>query len=289
MAWAVNRSGNFNAGFRMKVALLPAGHDPDTFLQSQGAAAFEERIATARSLLAYALDRAIADPEGQTGGRARATAFARAAVMLAKVSDADEAHALSREAAIKLGVDPTQLWIEAQRLQNALSRPVPQTVAVTVSRPLVPERDLVVLLLHCAEARTELLPMLDENDFQHGELRVIVSALKLRPDMGGENLMQELPDDTVRSTLAALLVEERDLGDVRPTIDQYKARLERQQRLRRMRAVSRTIAETQAATGTSAPLEDALRSLQQDGEDVHSHALGQSHYGTDPSPRSSRE
>ena len=31
--------------------MLPAGHDPDTFLRTEGAAAFEKRIAGARSLL----------------------------------------------------------------------------------------------------------------------------------------------------------------------------------------------------------------------------------------------
>src|SRR3989442_15194431 len=38
MAWAVNRSGAFEGGraFRVKVALLPAGHDPDTFLRASG-------------------------------------------------------------------------------------------------------------------------------------------------------------------------------------------------------------------------------------------------------------
>jgi DNA primase len=289
-AWAVNRSGNFDtAGFRMKVAVLPAGHDPDTFLRAEGGPAFEKRIATARSLLAYALDRAIANPDGRTGPGARATAFARAAMMLAKVADAQEADALAREAATKLGVDPTQLWIEAQRLSRAMSRPVTPAMPPTTSRAPVPERDLIVLLLHSPDARPELLPLLDEIDVQHGDLRAIVAALKRRPDAGGEALMTDLPDDAARGTLAALLVEERDLGDVRPTIDQYKARLMRQQRLRRMRQVSREIAETQATTGAGAPLEDALRSLSEDGKEVHSHALGQSHYGTEPSPRSSRE
>jgi len=45
-AWAVNRSGAFDGGgLRVKVALLPAGHDPDTFLRAEGAGAFSERIA----------------------------------------------------------------------------------------------------------------------------------------------------------------------------------------------------------------------------------------------------
>src|SRR5262247_4244391 len=128
MAWAVNRSGAFetDGAFRVKVALLPAGHDPDTFLQTVGREGFMERIAAARSILSYALDRALVDPDGASGPRSRTTAFARVALLLAKVADGDEASALSREAATKLGVDPTQLWIEAQRLQSSLRTPPTQ-------------------------------------------------------------------------------------------------------------------------------------------------------------------
>src|SRR5207247_1416074 len=59
--WAINRSGTFEApgALKVKVALLPAGHDPDTFLRAEGAEAFAARIEQARSLLAYALDRVI--------------------------------------------------------------------------------------------------------------------------------------------------------------------------------------------------------------------------------------
>src|SRR3989441_13272424 len=98
MAWAVNRTGALESSgaLRLRVALLPVGHDPDTFLRTTGAAAFEERIGAARSLHSYALDRTIADPEGATGPRARTHAFARAALMLAKVGDAQEAAQIGR-------------------------------------------------------------------------------------------------------------------------------------------------------------------------------------------------
>src|SRR2546425_4444443 len=64
-AWAINRSGAFDGGaLRVKVALLPTGHDPDTFLRAEGAPAFAERIAGARSLLSYALERTIRESDG---------------------------------------------------------------------------------------------------------------------------------------------------------------------------------------------------------------------------------
>jgi hypothetical protein len=47
---------------------------------------------------------------------AGASLFARIVSIVSQVTDAREAALLSREAALKLGFDATQLWIEAQRL-----------------------------------------------------------------------------------------------------------------------------------------------------------------------------
>jgi len=264
LAWSVNRAGDFEASgaLRLKVALLPAGHDPDTFLRAEGAPALEAQIVSARSLLGYALDRAITDPDGGTGPRARAGAFARAALMLAKVGDAEEATALSREAAAKLGVDATQLWIEAQRLQSSLRKPLtPARPATTHAAPSSVERDLVHLLLHSQDARTTLLPLLTgAGDFGHASLRAIVTALHGRPGASAETLMTDLDTDEARGLLASLLIEDRQELDVHVSIEQFHRRLERSLRLRRARTLSLGIAEAQAA-GAGASVAEALRGL----------------------------
>ena len=275
LAWAVNRTGAFagEGALRLRVALLPAGHDPDTFLRASGDAAFEERIAAARSLLAYALDRAITDPAGATGPRARTNAFARAALLLAKVGDAQEATALSREAAAKLGVDATQLWIEAQRLQTSLRKPLvpaPARAGAAPSGPPSVERDLVLLLLHSMEARQTLLAMIVEaEDVGHVPLRAVVATLKLRPEAPAESLMTDVPTDEARSVLSALLVDESLSLDVRVSIEQFQKRLERSQRLRRAREVSQSIADVQAKTGAAAPAPDELRALHKESAAVY--------------------
>jgi DNA primase len=277
-AWAVNRSGEFTApgAFRVKVALLPAGHDPDTFLRAEGAAAFAERIEQARSLLAYALDRVIADPD--SGPRARANAFARAALMLAKVPDAQEAAALSREAARKLGVDPTQLWIEAQKLQAALRKPVASVPRPDAARApagsTTRERDLITFLLHAKDARTELLPLLDPADVRDERLRHIALALTARREADAEALMTDLPDDGSRGLLAALLVEERTPDADVALVGQFKIHLEREQRLKRQREVLRVIADTQASTGATAAVHDELRTLHEESKAVYGMAGG---------------
>lgn len=241
--WAVTRSGPYPppAPFRLKVALLPPGFDPDTFLRRHGAAAFAERLAGARSLLGYALDRALADPDG-TGPRARATAFARAALLLARAADAEEAAALSREAAVRLGVDPAQLWIEAQRLQSALRRPGPATTPAPTG-PRAEDRALVRLLVHHPPAREALLPMIGDGDIADPGLAAIVEALRRRPEAEAESLLPEVPDEA-RRLLAAMLMEEDEAARIEPAaaIAGYRRWLALRQQRRRVQELGRRLA-----------------------------------------------
>ena len=260
MAWGVNRAGSFDAPgvLRVKVALLPAGHDPDTFLRAEGAAAFDERIAAARSLLAYALDRTVGESVGG-GARGRVNAFARVALMLAKVADAQEATALAREAALKLGVDPTQLWIEAQRLQAALRRPpVVAGTVTTTPLPAVVERDLVGLLLASRAARQTLLPLLTVSEVIHPGLREVVETLVRVPDVAAEQLMSELASDAARHALSALLVDERPLVDEPIVIEQFRRRLARARTAGRLRSASQAVAEGQQRASSAVPMDVSL-------------------------------
>ena len=277
-AWAVNRSGSFDGAgaVRVKVALLPAGHDPDTFLRAEGAAAFAERIAGARSLLSYALERTIRGSDG-TGQRGRANAFARVALMLSKVADAEEAAALSRDAAVRLGVDATQLWIEAQRLQASLRKP-PAPVGVATTATAADDKKLitrlVTLLLLDRAARTALLPLLDTSDVAQPALREIVETLKRLPEAEATALLTELPSEAARHMLAALMVEDATMPDAPESIEQFRRRLQFLERRRRVRALSRSIAETQSSQGVHAAVQDDLLAVQEDSARVYEHQGG---------------
>ena len=57
-------------GFQVNVAMLPAGQDPDTFIQKQGGDAYQEKLRSSRPYLEYLLDRAAAEHDlGSDGGR----------------------------------------------------------------------------------------------------------------------------------------------------------------------------------------------------------------------------
>ena len=274
LGWSVARTGDFERPgyFAIKVALLPEGHDPDSLLRAEGAAALSARIESARPLLSFVLERTLTEEDLGTA-RGRATAHARVALLLSKVQSAEEATAMAREAARRLGVDATQLWIEAQQREGARARgrrferpaDVPSTAAA-FAPPSLAERDLLALLLHVEEARTELLPILDDADLAHPGLRALLAALR-RTSGPPEALMSELSGDGERGLLAALLIEEREWGDAHSQVLELRKRYHIRRRRDRVREVRETIARAQATGGPVMPeVEAELRELQREAE-----------------------
>jgi DNA primase len=72
LGWSVARTGDFEklGHLPIRVALLPAGHDPDSLLRAEGAAALTARLEAARPLLSFVLEKALGD-EDLTTARTR--------------------------------------------------------------------------------------------------------------------------------------------------------------------------------------------------------------------------
>ena len=290
LGWSVSRTGSFEKAdyFPIKVAVLPEGHDPDSLLRAEGAPALQARLDAARSILDFVLERALGEEDLSTT-RGRSTAHARVALLLSKVPNAEEATALAREAARRLGVDSTQLWIEAQQLQGArarkgrLDRPA-DTGATSAAPdsaqawppPSLPERDLLLMLLHEEQARIGLLPYLEEEQITHPGLRAVLGALRRAPDgTAPEALMGDLGGEAERSLLAALLMEQREWTDIQIQVTDLQKRYDIRRRKQRIRELSLAITQAQA-TGDPvlALLEAELRKLQDQAQAVRGMVTG---------------
>ena len=251
--WALTRRSDTLArrGLRLRVATLPAGHDPDTFLRAEGREALEAACRAARPLLLFALDRVFSE-EDTASPRGRATGSARVALMLSKVQDGDEAIELGREAARRLGVDPSDLWLQAQRLAEAGRPAAPAAATVPTPQDVTWfERDLCQLVLQAPEAREALLPLIDAAGIVHPAARAILAALRDEPALAPEALLQRLPDDIARTLLARWLVEEREWPDLAAEVAARRRRLERRQAQRRVREISQTVARSEASGATT--------------------------------------
>jgi DNA primase len=257
--WALDRRPHtlHRAGLRLRVATLPSGHDPDTYLREAGPEAFRQRLASTRQLLLYAIDRIFAD-EDPTSGRGKAVSMARLALLLAKVQDADEAIELGREAARRLGIDPSDLWTQAQRLAAAARRgPV---TAPGEEGPASFDRDLIQFLVQHPTARQALVDLADPSGVAHAALREILAALRGHPDLASEVLLGRLPTEQARTLLSRLLVEERAWPDPSVLTAEFRHRLERRRRLRRIREITQAIARAQSEGAPDiADLQVALR------------------------------
>jgi len=277
LGWSVARTTGFEkpGGFSIKVAVLPAGHDPDSLLRAEGAHALRARVDGARPLLSFVLDKELGEEDLATA-RGRATAHARVALLLSKVSNAEEATGLSREAARRLGVDATQLWIEAQQLQGAGARgrkvkaePTPSQAASTPwPPPKLAERDLLALLLHVDEARTELLAILEEPYISHPGLQGLLAALRRAPRSAPESLMPDLANDAERELLAALLIKNNRWSDTQKMILDERERYDIWRRRQRVRQASQEVAQATRDPAGAVPTTE-MQHLQKEAVAVH--------------------
>ena len=276
--WAETRRANdlTRAGLRLKVATLPAGHDPDTFLRAEGREAFEACCRAARPLLLFALDRVFAE-EDTASQRGRATGVARVALMLSKVQDADEAIELGREAARRLGVDASDLWNQARQLAAVGARPAGRPTAPTGVPTDAPaalfERDLGQLLVQAPAARETLLPLLDPATIAHPAVREIVEGLRAHSAIAPADLGQRLAGDPARALLASWLVEEREWLDLAAVVSDMRRRLERRHAQRRVRAITQTIAQSES-TGAAADYQSLLIAQGQETPRIRADAGG---------------
>src|SRR5260370_8622744 len=110
LGWSVARTGGFEKAGHLpiRVALLPPGHDPDSLLRAEGAAALNAMLDAARPLLSFVLEKPLAQ-ETLATPPVPANAHARVALILSKVANAEEATSLAREAARRLAEDSTHL------------------------------------------------------------------------------------------------------------------------------------------------------------------------------------
>jgi DNA primase len=171
-------------GFDVNVATLPAGEDPDTFIQTEGSAAYGERLKQSRPYLEYLLDRTAAG-HNLNSDEGRVKFLAEMLPVAARIPDAAMRDRFGDRLAFKARV--TDEVVRAQIRKAAVAK---QTAVQTGSVPSFgnvtkAEKGLIWWLIHEPGQALTALESLDIGDFEGLASRSVLDlARKLNENRG---------------------------------------------------------------------------------------------------------
>ena len=173
-----------SAGLYGSVVTMPDGEDPDSILVSGGAEALERLVETAVPFLEFAVDTIVRQAGTTLHGRSEA---ARAAMEFAgSIKQEIDRQVFLERVATELSLSPESLRVQAAR------RPVDRGPESEGCEPI---------------------------DLGAGE-KSLVEAVLLRPDLARqvcqEDVLELLPNESVRSMLLGVLDEYEEFGEVKP-------------------------------------------------------------------------
>lgn len=218
-------------GFRVRICVLPAGDDPDTFVRREGASAFRLRVENAVNLVEFQIRRFASNPSDPESK----LAFVRdLAELLRPIPSALLVREYAQMAADDLDLSPEDVLDELRRRgvsvrASASKVPVPRQKSLTIRLQL--ERKLLARMLALPAAIPNVFERLSPGDFEDDLHREVARILWLHAreaePVDVRRLMESCYDDAVRELLAQLALM-RTPPDVRAEIDACVEKLEHQ-------------------------------------------------------------
>ncbi len=166
--------GLLAAGLAVRVAAIPAPHDPDSFIREHGAEAFRAMLEGAQGFFDHYLRRLCEteDPRTDRGRKAVVRAMGEAAH---KAGDAVLLDACARKTAAALGVSIEAVRIEFSKMATAPVTPAPEAATpAPLARPSVHELWLLRLLFLAEDSLSWVAAHLSVDWLEHAAVREIV-------------------------------------------------------------------------------------------------------------------
>ena len=169
------------SGLAVRVAVVPSPHDPDSFIKSNGGAAFNELIKNAAGFFDYYLNRLCATNEINSD-KGRLVILKSMAESVHKTGNSVLVDTYAQKTALRLGVPPES--VRAEFKKNPAPHNAPRAreeesfestePEVEIAPPSLIELHLLKLLLLHDELVANALPNLDVNWILHPHIRQIV-------------------------------------------------------------------------------------------------------------------
>ncbi len=236
------------SGLAIRVAIVPAPHDPDSFIKESGGDAFKQLIAKAEGFFDYYLNRLCAMNE-LTTDKGRLAVLEAMAEAVHKTGNVVLVDKYAQKTALRLGVSPEAVRSEfkkAGRKKNASPTPAEQenadieaaiaaqadAAAPTESRPTPPEYYLLKILLSHDDTVDWIRAHLDPQWVQHGQVREIIQTrLAAR---GGEDwlgvaaLLTQCEAVEMRTLITQATAEDRPIPNATQQLGDIVLRLRNQ-------------------------------------------------------------
>lgn len=245
-------------GLRVRVASLPEGEDPDSWLRSSrgGPAEFARVLEQALPLVEYRLEAAMKDTDTVEG---KLAAVANIIPLLADISNAVEQEAYLRRAAKRLEVSEEALWRELGSYRRrrgkhkaGASRERIAEMTEVGSRPaLVKAEEMLVRLMLQDPAWVEAVrARAGPEDFRHGVWREIAAAILEAASAEppgpeghwGRRVAVYLESEEALSALARVQVEQGEITQPQRVLADCLAVLEEERTRRRLEELRELIA-----------------------------------------------
>ncbi len=168
------------SGVAIRVAVVPAPHDPDSFIKEKGGAAFRELIDRAEGFFDFFLGRLCRQNEVNTD-KGRLTILEEMAAAVHKTGNGVLVDTYAQKAALRLGVSPESVRAEfrksaRRKVPDEPSEPGPDSESAPESpRPATTEFWLLKLLLIHDDTLPWVQAHLDPDWIPHAVVRQVIS------------------------------------------------------------------------------------------------------------------
>ena len=203
------------SGLAVRVAVVPAPHDPDSFIKENGGEAFVSLVGTAKGFFDYYLERLCAQND-TASDKGRLAILRGMGEALLKTGNAVTVDAFAQKTALRLGVTPEAVRAEFKKIgkagvvrpaQEEAFEPVDEEESTPEARPTLLESFLLKLLL----THDELVPWAMEHIapewVEHASARSLVEARFRAATEHSWRGIAVLLDDTESESAKQLITE----------------------------------------------------------------------------------
>ena len=241
------------SGLAVRVAVVPAPHDPDSFIKEHGGIAFKNLIHGAEGFFDYYLGRLCATNEVTTD-KGRIAVLQAMAEAVHKTGNGVLVDTYAQKTALRLGVSPDSVRTEFRKLSRVKTFPPTEAEdfpaeehAVELPPPSMQEHWLLKLLLLNDDAAGWIAVHLDLNWVQHPLVREIVtSRLTAQAEEnwhGIAALLGDCENPAARSLITEALADGREIPNATQQLADIVLRLRNQFIERELAALTQRAAQ----------------------------------------------